>query len=58
MDVLLLPTAPTIHRVADVEAEPLRLNAQLGHYTNFVNLLDCSAVAVPAGFTPPACPLA
>jgi allophanate hydrolase len=52
VDALLLPTAPTIHRVADVLAEPLKLNAQLGTYTNFVNLLDCCAVAVPAGFTP------
>ncbi|CAA7616641.1 allophanate hydrolase [Magnetospirillum sp. UT-4] len=50
MDVLLLPTAPTIHKVADVQADPIRLNSQLGHYTNFVNLLDCCAVAVPAGF--------
>ncbi|MBY0273807.1 allophanate hydrolase, partial [Candidatus Binatia bacterium] len=52
VDALLLPTVPTIYRVADVLAEPLKLNAQLGTYTNFVNLLDCCAVAVPAGFTP------
>ena len=52
VDALLLPTAPTIYRVADVLAEPLALNANLGTYTNFVNLLDCCAVAVPAGFTP------
>jgi allophanate hydrolase len=50
-DVLLLPTAPTIYRVADVTTDPVGLNAQLGHYTNFVNLLDCAAVAIPAGFT-------
>lgn len=31
-------------------ADPVRLNSQLGHYTNFVNLLDCAAIAVPAGF--------
>ncbi|CAN7286760.1 allophanate hydrolase [Phenylobacterium sp. LjRoot225] len=50
IDVLLLPTAPTIYRVAEVMAEPVALNANLGRYTNFVNLLDMSAVAVPAGF--------
>lgn len=49
-DALLLPTAPTIYRVDAVRADPLRLNANLGTYTNFVNLLDCCAVAVPAGF--------
>ena len=50
VDVLLLPTTPTIYRVAEVMAEPVALNASLGLYTNFVNLLDMSAVAVPAGF--------
>jgi allophanate hydrolase len=49
-DVLLLPTAATTYRLAEVLAEPLALNANLGLYTNFVNLLDMSAVAVPAGF--------
>lgn len=50
VDVLLTPTAGTIHRIAEVEADPIRLNSQLGHYTNFMNLLDLCAVAVPAGF--------
>ena len=50
VDVLLLPTAPTIYRIAEVLAEPIALNANLGLYTNFVNLLDMSAVAVPAGW--------
>jgi len=50
IDVLLLPTAPTTYRVADVLADPIRLNATLGIYTNFANLLDCCSVAVPAGF--------
>lgn len=49
-DLLLLPTTPTIYRIAEVHAEPIALNANLGFYTNFVNLLDMSAVAVPAGF--------
>ncbi|MCX6954189.1 MAG: allophanate hydrolase, partial [Verrucomicrobia bacterium] len=50
MDVLLLPTAPRPYTVAELAAEPLLLNTRLGTYTNFVNLLDLSALAVPAGF--------
>ncbi len=50
-DVLLLPTAGNHYRIEEVEASPLQLNSNLGRYTNFVNLLDMSAVAVPAGFT-------
>ncbi len=49
-DVLLVPGAPTIYTLAQVEAEPYVLNARLGHYTNFVNLLDLAAITVPAGF--------
>jgi len=49
IDLLALPTAPTIFRHAEVAAAPLARNADLGTYTNFVNLLDCAAVAVPAG---------
>jgi allophanate hydrolase len=50
MDILLTPTAGTIYRIEAVEADPVRLNSNLGYYTNFVNLLDLAAVAVPAGF--------
>ncbi|MCX5515029.1 allophanate hydrolase [Kaistia algarum] len=50
MDVMLLPTAPTIYTVDAMRADPVTLNSNLGRYTNFVNLLDCSAIAVPAGF--------
>jgi allophanate hydrolase len=56
MDVLLLPTAPTIYKVADMLADPVRLNSNLGRYTNFVNLLDCAAIAIPAGFRPDGLP--
>jgi len=49
MDALLLPTAPRPYTLAEVAAEPVLLNTRLGTYTNFVNLLDLSALAVPAG---------
>ena len=49
VDFLLLPTAPTIYRISEVQARPIELNNNLGYYTNFVNLLDMAAVAVPAG---------
>ena len=52
MDVMALPTAPTIYTHQEVAAEPLRLNTNLGYYTNFVNLLDLAAVAAPAGRRP------
>lgn len=48
-DMMLLPTAATTYKVADVLADPVRLNSNLGLYTNFVNLMDLSALAVPAG---------
>jgi allophanate hydrolase len=50
IDVLVLPTTPGIYRRAEVLAEPFGLNARLGTYTNFVNLLDMCAVSLPAGF--------
>ena len=50
MDVLFLPTTGTTYTLAEVEADPVRLNTNLGIYTNFVNLMDLAAVAVPAGF--------
>lgn len=50
IDIMLLPSAPTTYSVAEMQADPLRLNSRLGEYTNFVNLLDYAAVAIPAGF--------
>ncbi len=50
IDCLVTPTAGTMYRIAEMEADPIKLNANLGYYTNFMNLLDCAAVAVPAGF--------
>jgi len=52
MDVLVLPTTGTIYTHEAVAADPVRLNTDLGYYTNFVNLLDLAAVAAPAGFRP------
>lgn len=52
LDCIVTPTAPTFPTLADVEDDPIGTNSQLGYYTNFVNLLDLSAVATPAGFTP------
>ena len=49
IDVLLLPTTGTTYTIEQVMSDPVRLNTNLGYYTNFVNLLDMAAVAVPAG---------
>jgi allophanate hydrolase len=50
-DVLMVPTAPAHPSFAEVAADPLGANAQLGTYTNFVNLLGWCALALPFGFT-------
>ncbi|HEX8414728.1 MAG TPA: allophanate hydrolase, partial [Sphingomicrobium sp.] len=49
VDLLALPTTGTTYRVAELRAAPIALNSNLGAYTNFVNLLDLAAIAVPAG---------
>lgn len=46
---LLLPTAPFQPTIDEVRGDPVGINTKLGTYTNFVNLLDFAAVAVPAG---------
>lgn len=48
IDVLVVPTNPTVYSVAEVEADPIAKNSNLGTYTNFVNLLDLCALAVPS----------
>ena len=50
VDVLLLPTTGTIYTHEQLAKDPVQLNTNLGYYTNFVNLLDMAAVAIPAGF--------
>jgi allophanate hydrolase len=52
IDCLALPTAGTIYEIDAIAADPVRLNGNLGLYTNFANLLDLSAIALPAGFRP------
>jgi allophanate hydrolase len=47
-DVIAVPTSGTIFTLDQLAAEPVRHNTELGYYTNFVNLLDMSALAVPA----------
>ena len=50
-DVLLLPTAPTIFKIDEIQADPIARNSRLGIFTNFMNLLDLAGVALPAGFS-------
>lgn len=47
IDVLVVPTYPRPRRVAELDADPIGPNSELGTYTNFVNLLDLCALAVP-----------
>jgi allophanate hydrolase len=56
IDLLLLPTAGTTYTIAAMLADPIELNTRLGAYTNFVNLMDLAALAVPAGFRPDGIP--
>jgi allophanate hydrolase len=56
MDVLALPTVGTIYTVAQVTADPLSLNANLGYYTHFANLLDLCAISIPSGLGPDGLP--
>ncbi len=48
IDVLAVPTIPTVYTREQLEADPVTLNSNLGTYTNFVNLLDMAALAVPS----------
>lgn len=52
VDAFVVPSVPRLPTVAEVLADPIDVNAMLGTYTNFVNLLDLAAVTVPVG--PPA----
>lgn len=48
VDALMLPTTPGHPTHAQVAADPVGVNEALGRFTNFVNLMDMAAVAVPA----------
>ena len=50
VDALVVPTSPTIHTLEEMKAEPVRFNSEFGTYTNFTNLADLSALALPAPF--------
>ncbi len=50
-DLLMVPTTTGHPRFSEIDADPIGLNSRLGHYTNFVNLLDWCAIAVPASTT-------
>ncbi|MGQ0619731.1 MAG: allophanate hydrolase [Panacagrimonas sp.] len=49
VDLVLSPTVPRAFTIAQLQADPVHRNTELGTYTNFMNLLDYAAVAVPAG---------
>ena len=48
-DALFVPTSPRFPTIAEVQADPVAVNSQMGTYTNFVNFADQSAIAIPAG---------
>lgn len=47
VDIVVVPSVPGVVTVDQVAADPVGKNSLLGTYTNFVNLLDLCAVAVP-----------
>ncbi|MDR2060621.1 MAG: allophanate hydrolase, partial [Acinetobacter sp.] len=49
-DALIVPTSPTIYRIEQMQHHPIEYNAHFGTYTNFTNLADLTALALPAGF--------
>jgi allophanate hydrolase len=56
IDALALPTIPRAYAIDEVLADPIELNRRLGTYTNFVNLFDLCALAVPAAMLPDGVP--
>ena len=55
-DALALPTVPAVYTIDAVLADPIALNSRLGTYTNFANLLELCALAVPASMRPDGTP--
>lgn len=52
VDIMITPTVGTCYRSSEVLADPITLNSNLGYYTNFMNLMDYSALAIPTSFLP------
>lgn len=52
VDCVMTPTYGRAYSLEDVAGEPLTCNSKLGYYTNFMNLLDFAAVALPSGTHP------
>ncbi len=50
VDAVLTPTTGSTYTIDEVNVDPIALNSNLGYYTNFMNLLDYSAIAIPASF--------
>ncbi len=51
VDSIVMPTTSNHYKISELQANPIGLNSNMGYYTNFINLLDYSALAIPAGFT-------
>ncbi len=51
VDVLVTPTAGTCYTMNEINSDPIQLNTNLGFYTNYMNLLDYAAIAVPTAMT-------
>lgn len=51
VDCIITPTIGTYYSIEEVNKDPIQTNSNLGYYTNFMNLLDYAALAIPAGFT-------
>jgi len=49
VDYIVVPTIGTLYTIDEVQDNPIETNANLGLYTNFVNLFDLCAVTIPAG---------
>lgn len=48
IDVLMVPTAGTIYTIDEVKSDPVNLNTNMGYYTYYANILQLSAIAMPA----------
>jgi allophanate hydrolase len=46
-DLMIVPTTPTMHKIADVVKDPVKRNSEMGVYTNFVNFFDMAALSIP-----------